>query len=102
MARKATIAAPLTDDVTEAAPVEFTLPSILATDGSRHYASAMGGICQSLAECQAGDNRQGTHLTPDGRNAIPALIEGLWLLSEGRATLVIADPVPVESLEIEA
>lgn len=62
------------------------LPAALATDGSRPAASPMGQIALALEEARINS----AHLQPEGREAMPALIEGLWRLSEGIAQLGIA------------
>ena len=46
----------------------------------------MGQITRVLEEMRV----ESPHLNPAGREAIPPLIEALWLLSEGRAQLAIA------------
>lgn len=91
IARRATtaerLAASKTDDIREAPdPDLVTLPDTLATDGTRRWDTPMGQITRVLEEMRV----ESPHLNPAGREAIPPLIEALWLLSEGRAQLAIA------------
>jgi hypothetical protein len=94
MAQRATAAeyaaASKTDDVLEAPDPELILlPVTLSTDGCRaaNWATPMGQITRVLEEMRV----ESPHLNPAGREAIPPLIEALWLLSEGKAQLAISE-----------
>ena len=82
------LAASKTDTIHEAPDPELvTLPITLSTDGLRRWDSPMGQITRVLEEMRV----ESPHLNPAGREAIPPLIEALWLMSEGRAQLAITE-----------